>query len=303
MLGSNVEETSEQPRGREVDPTAQGRGRKDKSRDAIANMEARLAKVELAMADTQEGVDVIELGMEKGLEDLRDQIQDLCEGAPRVEVPKPHMFNGKRDAKDLDNFLSHMERHFEAIALKNEAIKVCTTTLNLTDNAILWWRQRFDDMEKDIFTIETLDMPLCQEILFTHAEILEIPDMTEEELLFNFMDNLQGWVEKELKCRGVQDLATAMVIEKSLIDYKREDSSKVEYLEDSHTTGGGNEVSRDHNTPRLGLGKTPNVQEGRGKVEKKEFTPKMKCFLCDGPHWAQDCPKRETLSAMIEERE
>ena len=75
--------------------------------------------------------------------------------APRVEVPKPHMFNGKRDAKDLDNFLSHMERHFEAIALKNEAIKVCTTTLNLTDNAILWWRQRFDDMEKDIFTIET----------------------------------------------------------------------------------------------------------------------------------------------------
>ena len=148
-----------------------------------------------------------------------------------------------------------------------------------------------------------LDMPLCQEILFTHAEILEIPDMTEEELLFNFMDNLQGWVEKELKCRGVQDLATAMVIEKSLIDYKREDSSKVEYLEDSHTTGGGNEVSRDHNTPRLGLGKTPNVQEGRGKVEKKEFTPKMKCFLCDGPHWAQDCPKRKTLSAMIEERE
>ena len=79
MSGSNVEETSEQTRGRKIKPTAWGRGRKDKSRDAIANMEARLAKVELAMADTQEGVDVIELGMEKGLEDLRDQIQDLCE--------------------------------------------------------------------------------------------------------------------------------------------------------------------------------------------------------------------------------
>ena len=79
MSGSNVEETSEQTRGRKIEPTAWGRGRKDKSRDAIANMEARLAKVELAMADTQEGVDVIELGMEKGLEDLRDQIQDLCE--------------------------------------------------------------------------------------------------------------------------------------------------------------------------------------------------------------------------------
>ena len=25
--------------------------------------------------------------------------------------------------------------------------------------------------------------------------MLEIPNMTDEELLFNFMDNLQGWVE------------------------------------------------------------------------------------------------------------
>ena len=72
MLSSNVEETSEQTRRREIKPTA--RGRKDKSRDAIANMEARLAKVELAMADTREGVDLIEQGMEKGMEDLREQI-------------------------------------------------------------------------------------------------------------------------------------------------------------------------------------------------------------------------------------
>ena len=73
MSGSNVEETSKQTRGREIEPTARGRGRdkKDKSRDAITNMKARLAKVELAMADTREGVDLIEQGMEKGLEDLR----------------------------------------------------------------------------------------------------------------------------------------------------------------------------------------------------------------------------------------
>ena len=47
----------------------------------------------------------------------------------------------------------------------------------------------------------------------------------------------------------------------------------------------------------------PNLQEGRGKAEKKEFMPKIKCFLCDSPHWARDCPKRKTLNAMIEERE
>ena len=43
-------------------------------------MEARLAKVELAMADTREGLDLIKQGMEKGMIDLREQIQDLHEG-------------------------------------------------------------------------------------------------------------------------------------------------------------------------------------------------------------------------------
>nr|CAN78625.1 hypothetical protein VITISV_041104 [Vitis vinifera] len=170
-------------------------------------MEARLAKVELAMADTREGVDLIEQGMEKGLEDLREQIQDLREGvlgsqvqpvsheefmsfqdkvttmfanqeirqelaiykttvsarvmatheAPRVEVPKPHTFSGKRDAKELDNFLWHMERYFEAIALMDEGTQVRTTNLYLTDNATLWWRQRFADIERRTSTIDTWD--------------------------------------------------------------------------------------------------------------------------------------------------
>ena len=86
MLGSNVDETNEQTRGRETKTDAQGKGRKDKSHDALANMEARLAEVELAMANTQEGVDLIEQGMEKGLEDLREQIQDLREGVLGSQV-------------------------------------------------------------------------------------------------------------------------------------------------------------------------------------------------------------------------
>ena len=80
MSGSNVDETSEQTRRRETEPTAWGRGKKDKSHDVVANMEARLAKVELAIADTRERLNLIEQGTEKGLEDLREQIQDLREG-------------------------------------------------------------------------------------------------------------------------------------------------------------------------------------------------------------------------------
>ena len=86
MSGSNVEETSEQTHEREIKPIARGKGMKDKSYDAITNMEARLAKLELAMEDTREGVDLIEKGMEKGLEDLMEQIQDLREGVLGSQV-------------------------------------------------------------------------------------------------------------------------------------------------------------------------------------------------------------------------
>ena len=74
MSGSNMDETNEQTPGREIEPIAQGKTRKDKSRDVVVNMEASLAKVELAMTDTQKRLDLIEQGMEKGMKDLRERI-------------------------------------------------------------------------------------------------------------------------------------------------------------------------------------------------------------------------------------
>ena len=55
-----MDETSEQTRGKETEPAAHGRGRKDNSCDITANMEARLTKVELAMVDTQDRLDLVE---------------------------------------------------------------------------------------------------------------------------------------------------------------------------------------------------------------------------------------------------
>ena len=68
------------------------------------------------------------------------------------------------------------------------------------------------------------------------------------------------------------------------MNYNMGDSSKVESLEDIHTTGEGDEVSKDHNAPRMGSTKMPNVREGRGKAKRKEFMPKIKCFLCEGSY-------------------
>lgn len=44
--------------------------------------------------------------------------------APKVKVPKQHVFSGKKDGKGLDNFLWHIERCFEVISLTKEATEV-----------------------------------------------------------------------------------------------------------------------------------------------------------------------------------
>ena len=120
MSGSNVGETSEQTCRRKIKPTARGRDRKDKSRDAVANMEVRLAKVELAMADTQEGVDLIEQGIEKGLEDLREQIKDLREGVLGSQVqPVSHKEFISFQDKVMSMFASIKSR-VEALAMRME---------------------------------------------------------------------------------------------------------------------------------------------------------------------------------------
>ena len=80
MSNSHVEEVAEQVRGRDLDPPAKGRGKKDKSRDPLTSLDSRVTRLEIAMADTKEGVDLMEQSMEKAVEDLKVQIQDLQEG-------------------------------------------------------------------------------------------------------------------------------------------------------------------------------------------------------------------------------
>ncbi|RVW46211.1 hypothetical protein CK203_086687 [Vitis vinifera] len=153
MSGSNVEEISEQTRGRETKPIARGRGRKDKSRDSLTSMEARLAmtntregpvsheefmsiqdKVMSMLASMKSMMEALATCMEAQHQEVRQKLAIYkttmlawvmaTHEAPRVEVPKPHTFSSKRDSKELDNFLWHMEKYFEAIALIDEATKL-----------------------------------------------------------------------------------------------------------------------------------------------------------------------------------
>ena len=110
-------------RGRETELAAQGRGRKDKSRDAVANMEARLAKVELAMVDTWEGLDLIEQGMEKGLEDLRGQIQDLREEMLVSQVQPMSYEEFVSFQEKVLSKLASMESRIETLATRDQEVR------------------------------------------------------------------------------------------------------------------------------------------------------------------------------------
>ena len=205
-------------------------------------------------------------------------------------------------------------------------------TLYLTDNATLWRRRRFANIEKKVCTINTWDAfkrKIKREFYLENVAylvrknmkrlkhtgsireyvkefstlILEIPNMFEDELLFNFMDNLQSWAEQEFRRCGVQDLAMAMAVVESFVEYKREDSSKPKpQSKGNHAKGRGDKGSKGY-TPKKRSSKTSSGKEGKGKDKKKEFTPKTNCFLCDEPHWAWNCPKRKALKTMIEEKE
>ena len=110
----------------------------------------------------------------------------------------------------------------------------------------------------------------------------------------------------------------AMAVAESLMDYKESMSSNDEGSRVSHNSGGGEEVSPrgseddcstdggeevPRSTARHGKGKVSYTMKDKGKRKQRECTPKLKCFLCDGPHLARECPKRKALSTLIEKSE
>ena len=93
----------------------------------------------------------------------------------------------------------------------------------------------------------------------------------------------------------------AMAVAKSLMDYKESMSSNDEGSRVSHSLGGGEEVP--HSTAKHGKGKVSYTRKDKAKRKKWESTPKLKCFLCDGPHLTRECPKRKALSTLIKKSE
>ena len=58
--------------------------------------------------------------------------------ARRVGMPKTKSYAGAHNARDVDNFLCGLEQYYGAAGITEDAIKVQTATLYLTNTSMLW---------------------------------------------------------------------------------------------------------------------------------------------------------------------
>ena len=128
-----------------------------------------------------------------------------------------------------------------------EEAKVTLATMHLSEDAKLWWRSRYVDIQEGHCTIDTWDslkrelrsqvFPKNVDILarrklreLKHTRtireyvkefaglMLDVSDMTEKDKIFSFVEGLKLWVRIKLYEQKVQDLASAYAIAERLFD-------------------------------------------------------------------------------------
>ena len=245
------------------------RGRKDKSRDAISSLKGLFVRLELGVADTKNGMDLLEQSMEKAVEDLKVQIQDLQEGMQSSSI----------HAVSHEEFVTFQDKVLSMLASLESRVEVLTK-----------------HEEKLRQEVAIYKRTLSARVMATHeAPRVEVP--------------------KPHTFSGKQN---AMAVAESLMDYKESMSSNDEGSRVSHSSGGVEEVSPrgseddcstdggeevPRSTAKHRKGKVSYTRKDEGKRKQRESMPKLKCFLCDGPHLTRECPKRKALSTLFEKSE
>ena len=280
-----------------------------------AEKERRLSQVESLvqanMRDLSAGISSLKIGVEKL---KREHVIGATMGASSSsggwlagsDLPKPKPFAGERDAKEVDNFCWQMGQYLEARGISDEPSKIATASAYLTDMAMLWWRRKHQEIRDGLCRIDSWDVfqkelrrqffpgnesyearrklrelkqrsSVREYVKQFTSLMLMVPDMGKDDLLFNFIDGLSTWAQREVLRKEAKTIDEAIRTAESLADFddrskesprpKRRSNSKGEKPDTSHK----DESESDHT-------------EG----ERRKHKPK--CFLCKGPHLARQCP-------------
>ena len=266
MADSHVEEGGKQVRGKDSGPST--RGRKDKSRDAISSLKGRFARLELGVADTEKGMDFLEQSMEKAVEDLKVQIQDLQEGMQSSSI----------HAVSHEEFMTFQDRVLSMLASLESRVEVLT--------------KHKEKLRQEVAIYKTA---LSARVMATHeAPRVEVP----KPHTFSGQQDVMAVAE------SLMDYKESMSSndDGSRVSHSsgRGEEVSPRGSEDDCSMDGGEEVPR--STAKHGKGKVSYIRKNKGKCKQRESMPKLKCFICDGSHLTRECPKEESTQYPYREK-
>lgn len=134
--------------------------------------------------------------------------------------------------------------------------------------------------------------------------MLDVQNMFEEDKLFNFMLGQKGWELMELHQQNMWDLQSVIVVTNEL------GFARISSLDMIRWLGKIKAKPKKIRTTRKN-GKNKNAQrgnKGKGKLKvdwkvvskfKESSKSTQGCFICNRPHHAQHCPRKEKLNALL----
>ncbi|XP_070041250.1 uncharacterized protein [Nicotiana tomentosiformis] len=225
-----------------------------------------------------------------------------------------------------------MEDYFEHLSIVDEASKIQASTMYLANTVMLWWRRKKEDMEKGTCSIKSweqfkfeLKRQFYPQNVINKARrklrefsqttsiseyvkeftklILQISNLTNDDLLFTFIDGLQNWAKQEVQRRQVQDVDEAIAVAESLNE-KRIEATKARDTnfkpdgDHGYRDKGKQVATPDHDSRQEG-NKASHWRD-RYNQRKKEVGPRNGCYICkDTSHGYKDCPSLKKLGALI----
>ncbi|EOY14208.1 Uncharacterized protein TCM_033493 [Theobroma cacao] len=275
--GSNLPEPV--PEGRETRASRKG---KSCSRDLISALHARMSRVEVAVGDMRDRLDV----QEEHVEELNGRDEEL-----KGEVQEM--------VREMLENVAERNSQLESVAtgISTDDRRITVASMYLGDTALLWWRCRYDDrlggapvrtwidfqteLRKQFYPEYAMDEARgklrrlvqkgdVREYVREFSELaLQVGDLGEREALFTFMDGLKPWAKQELQRRGVQDLTLAMAVAEGLIDYSRSDKDRTEPAKPKDKGKGWADKGKQSRDKERGDGKPPSKWKSKSTWKGK----------------------------------
>ncbi|KAF3674003.1 putative polyprotein P3-like [Capsicum annuum] len=254
----------------------------------------------------------------------------------RIEAPKPNVFNGERNAQDVENFIWQLESYFEHVKIVDGVARIRIATMYFSDVAMLWWHRKKVYMERGLCTIadwdqfkdELKEQFYPQNVVdearrklwelkqtssihnyvreFTKLSLL-VTSFSSEDLLFFFLDGLQNWAKQELRRRNVKTVDEAIKVAESLTDFHA-DYAKAKDSQNKPVDAKGDrgDKGKDKFIPN----KNFEFKRERNQPSsfRKNYEEKKKvvanrdrgCYLCgDIFHFVRSFPSLSKLGVMI----